>query len=157
MSKMKHFIGVTILVAVLTAAIGFGLQFGLQNGYILPALASSQGVVIDWLFGIHFWVIAFLFSLIGGFMLYSIFVFRRRKGDDSDGAHFEGHYGLEVMWTILPLIVVIYFAYLGGDTLSQVLKVNPEAMRVNVTGRQWSWTFEYPTYGISSDVAGFTR
>lgn len=152
MNRMKHYVGVTVLVAVLTFGLGFGLQSALANGYLLPPLASIQGIYIDWLFGLHFWAIAFLFALIVGFMLYSIIFFRRRKGDEEDGEHFEGHAGLEVMWTIIPLIIVIYFAYLGGDTLNKVTSVNPTALRVNVTGRQWSWTFEYPQYDITSDV-----
>ena len=36
-----------------------------------------------------------IFALIVGFMLYSIIFFRRKKGDKSDGDHFEGHAGLE--------------------------------------------------------------
>ncbi|GAB4577564.1 MAG: cytochrome c oxidase subunit II [Anaerolineales bacterium] len=152
MKQIGHFIGVTILVAILTAATGFGLQMAMQNGYLLPPLASRQGVWIDWVFGYHFWTMAFLFSLILGFMLYSIVAFRQKKGEEKDGEHFEGHTGLEVMWTVLPLITVVFFAYLGGESLSAVLAENPNAMRVNVTGRQWSWTFDYPEYGISSDV-----
>lgn len=152
MKQLRHFIFVAIIVAVLTVAVGFGLQSAMQNGHLLPMAASRQAVPIDWLFGIHFWAIAFLFSLIVGFMLYMFVAFRRKKGDDGDGAHFEGHTGLEVAWTVIPLITVIYFAFLGGDTLAQVMAVNPTAMRVNVTGRQWSWSFEYPEYGITSDV-----
>ena len=152
MKQLKHLIGVAILTAILTAAIGLGLQSAMQNGFLLPPLASRQGIWIDWLFGYHIWAIAFLFALIVGFMLYSIVVFRQKKGEEKDGEHFEGHSGLEVLWTILPLATVIYFAYLGGDTLAKVTAENPTAMRVNVTGRQWSWSFDYPEYGISSDV-----
>ncbi len=152
MNQIKHFIGVSVLVAILTAGIGFGLQSAMQNGYLLPPLASRQGVEIDWLFGIHFWVIAFLFSLIAGFMLYSIVVFRQKKGEEKDGRHFEGHAGLEVMWTIIPLAMVVFFAYLGGDSLAKVTAVNPTAIRVNVIGRQWEWSFDYPEYGVSSTV-----
>jgi cytochrome c oxidase subunit II len=152
MKQLKHFIFVTILIAILTGAIGFGLQSAMRNGYLFPPLASRQGAEIDWLFGIHIWVMAFLFSLIVGFMLYSFVAFRQKKGEEKDGEHFEGHAGLEVMWTILPLATVIFFSYLGGDSLAKVTAVNPTAMRVNVTGRQWSWQFEYPEYNISSDV-----
>jgi cytochrome c oxidase subunit 2 len=42
------------------------------------------------------------------------------------------------------------FAYLGGDALAQTLIAEPKALRVDVTGRQWTWNFVYPDYGISS-------
>ncbi|NUM45732.1 MAG: cytochrome c oxidase subunit II [Anaerolineales bacterium] len=152
MKQIGHFIGVTILVAILTAAIGLGLQYAMQNGYLMPPLASRQGIWVDWVFGYHFWAMAFLFSLILGFMLYSIVAFRQKKGEDKDGEHFEGHTGLEITWTVLPLMAVVFFAYLGGESLTNILAENPSAMRVNVTGRQWEWSFDYPEYGITSDV-----
>ncbi len=151
MNQLKHYIGVVILVAVLTVATGLGLQSALQNGYILPPAASWQAVPIDWLFGLHFWAIAFLFSLIVGFLLYSVIVFRRKKGETGDGVHFEGNTTIEILWTLIPLATVIYFAYLGAQTLSDIQRVDPDAIRVNVTGRQWSWTFEYPELGIVSE------
>jgi cytochrome c oxidase subunit 2 len=147
MKHLKHFVFVAILVALLTAGVGFGLQ----NVRLFPPAASLQADPIDSLFDIHIWAIAFLFSLIIGFMLYSVVVFRRRKGDTSDGDYIEGNTGLELIWTFIPLVVVIYFAYLGGESLAATRMVDPNAMRVNVTGRQWSWTFEYPELGIVSN------
>jgi cytochrome c oxidase subunit 2 len=143
---MKHFIGVAVLVAVLTVAVGFGLtQIGL-----LPDQASLQAVPIDALFQKHIWAIAFLFALIVGFMLYSIVVFRRRPGDESEGDHFDGHTGLEVFWTVVPLIAVLYFAYLGADALAETQRPDPHALEVDVIGVQWSWRFDYTEYGFSS-------
>lgn len=151
MKKFGHFLGVAVLVAILTAVIGLGLQYAMQNGYLMPPLASRQGIWVDWVFGYHFWAISFLFSLIVGFMLYSIIAFRQKKGEEKDGAHFEGNTTLEIVWTILPLVAVVFFAYIGGLSLSKVLAENPAAMRVNVTGRQWKWSFDYPEYGITSE------
>ncbi len=148
MKQIKHYVGATILVAVMTAGIGFWLQLVLQN---MPARASRQGIAVDWLFGLHFWMIAFLFALIAGFMLYSIIVFRRRKGEDGDGDFVEGNTPLEILWTLLPLIVVIYFSFLGGTTLAQVEAADPAAMRINVIASQWDWRFEYPNVGENQD------
>ncbi|NIP32865.1 MAG: hypothetical protein GWN62_24410, partial [Aliifodinibius sp.] len=77
---MKHFIFAVILVAVLTVLV----IFGLNQIQILPDQASLQAESIDALFDIHFIAIAFLFSLIIGFMLYSIIFFRRKAGDETD-------------------------------------------------------------------------
>lgn len=144
---MKHFIGVTLLVLVLTALVGLGLS----AAQLLPQVASLQGEFIDSLFQFHIWAIAFLFSLIGGFMLYSIFFFRRKAGDESDGPHVEGNDALEITWTVLPLIAVVGVAVLGADVLAKVTAMDPQALEVKVIGQQWSWRFEYPDYGIVSD------
>ncbi|MBC8331826.1 MAG: cytochrome c oxidase subunit II [Anaerolineae bacterium] len=144
---MKHFILVAVLVAILTVLVGFGLDtIGL-----MPELASLQGVFIDQLFRMHIWVISFLFALIIGFMLYSIIVFRRKEGEQGDGDHFEGHAGLEIAWTIVPLGIVMYFAFLGSTALAETRRADPNAYNITVTGQQWSWRFDYTDYGFSSD------
>jgi len=77
-------------------------------------------------------------------MVYSLVVFRRKKGDTTDAEHMEGNTRLEITWTIIPLFLVMIFAYLGAANLAETRRVDPEAMIVKVTARQWSWTFEYP-------------
>jgi len=117
---------------------------------LLPEQASLQAVSIDWLFGLHFKVIAFLFALIVGFMLYSIVVFRRKEGDNSDGEHIEGNTPLEVIWTVVPLGIVLYFSFLGAQILGDIERIDPRALEVNAIGSQWAWRFEYPEYGLTS-------
>ena len=76
---MIHLLIVAVLVVISTIAIGLFLT----NAPILPVEASNQAVQIDSLFHIHFWLIAFFFSLIVVFIVYSLVVFRRRKGESS--------------------------------------------------------------------------
>jgi len=78
-------------------------------------------------------------------------VFRRKKGDTTDAQHVEGNTNLEITWTILPLFLVMAFAYLGAGNLAEIRRADPNAMPVKVTGFQWSWKFEYPAYGVTSD------
>lgn len=143
---MKHLVIAAILVLVVTAL----LIVGLDNVRLLPESASAQAVPIDNLFDLEFKVIAFLFSLIVVFMLYSIIVFRRRRGDLTDAAHIEGDGRLEVVWTLAPLITVLYFAYLGGHSLAETMRPDPRPLEISVIGSQWSWRFEYPDTGIVS-------
>jgi cytochrome c oxidase subunit 2 len=145
---MKHFFGVTVLVIILTVLVGVALNtLGL-----LPDLASLQGQFIDDLFQVHAWIIAFLFALIVGFMLYSIVVFRRKEGDEEDAAHIEGNNKLEITWTVIPLITVLAVAAMGANTLAKVTAIDPQALEIKVVGQQWSWRFEYPDTGVVSDV-----
>ncbi len=148
MKQLKHFLIVGLMVAVFTAALGFFFE----TAPILPQAASRQAEPIDQLFGFHFWIMAFLFSLIVGFMLYSIVAFRQKPGELLDGDHIEGHTGLEIAWTVLPLVIVVAFSFLGGQALSDTLRADPQAIRINVTARQWDWSFYYPEYDITTDV-----
>lgn len=145
--KAVHLVLALVFVAALTGP----LLIGMQNIRLLPQQASAQAVSIDWLFNIEFKIIAIIFALIVGFMVYSLVVFRRRKGDLEDARHVEGSTPLEVAWTALPLGLVLGIAYLGSSNLSQVVAPEPQALRVEVIGRQWAWSFVYPDNGIVSD------
>ena len=76
--------------------------------------------------------------------------FVAKKGDTTDAEHIEGNTKLEIAWTIVPLFIVMIFAYLGAYSLAETRRVDPQAMVVNVTASQWAWSFEYPDYGFVS-------
>jgi cytochrome c oxidase subunit II len=146
-TSMKHFLFAIGLVIALTAL----TVFGLRALPLLPTAASLQAQPIDELFSYHFFLIAFLFSLIVGFMLYSIIVFRRKPGDESDGDHIEGNTRLEILWTLAPLAAVVFFSYLGAVILGEIERPDPRPMEVNIVASQWSWRFEYPDNEVISN------
>ncbi len=143
---MKHLIAAGFLVIVVTLALGFVLT----PANLLPDQASLQARPIDQLFSFQFWAISFLFSLIVVFMLYSMIVFRRRKGETGDGVHMHGNTALEVTWTLIPLGTVVGLAFWGAQILGETMRVDPTASEINVIASQWSWRFEYPEEGIIS-------
>jgi len=140
---MRHFVVVGILVVVMSV-VGY---LGLNAVGLMPVQASAQAGPIDRLWNLELMTISFLSALILVPMAYSLIVFRRKKGDTTDAEHVEGNTNLEITWTILPLFIVMVFAYLGAGNLAEIRSVDPEAMVVKVTGLQWSWSFEYPAYG----------
>jgi cytochrome c oxidase subunit 2 len=147
-NTMKHLAIAAVLVVVVTVL----LILGLDQVQLLPEQASAQAVPIDNLFNLEFKVIAFLFALIVVLMVYSIVVFRRKKGDTADAVHMEGNQRLEMIWTVAPLLTVLYFAYLGGSALGATLEPAPKPLVVRAVAQQWSWSFEYPDSGIVSPV-----
>jgi cytochrome c oxidase subunit 2 len=140
---MRHFVIVGILVLV-TAILTY---VGLDSMGLMPVEASAQSVSIDWMWNWQVIAISFLFALIIVPMVYSMIVFRRRKGDTSDAEHIEGNTPLEITWTVLPLFVVLAFAYMGAYSLGEIRRVDPNAMVIKVRAQQFAWTFEYPEYG----------
>lgn len=142
-SYRKHFIIVSVLVAIVAAIAIVGL-------WAVPKFpsASTQAITVNWLFDLHLAVIGFLFALVMVFMLYSLFVFRRKAGEEGDGDHFEGHTKLEIAWTVLPLIVVLIFGVIGAVTLQDVTAAQEDEMTVNVTAFSFGWQFDYPDLGV---------
>ena len=135
---MKHFVIVGILVIVLAVL----TYMGLDSVGLMPVPASAQAGPIDWLWDLQVRAMVFLFALIFVPMVYSLIVFRRRKGDTSDAEHIEGNTQLEIAWTIIPLFVVLGMAYIGAQNLAETRRADPEAMIVQVTGFQWGWRLE---------------
>jgi cytochrome c oxidase subunit 2 len=143
---MRHFVIVALLVIVLAVL----TYLGLDAVGLMPVQASAQAVIVDWLWNLEVMTISFLFALIIVPLFYSLIVFRRKKGDLGDGEHIEGNTSLEITWTVIPLLVVVAFAYLGAYNLGETRRVDPQAMEVKVTAQQFAFSFEYPEYGIAS-------
>ena len=146
-SPMRRFVIVGILVAVV-AVITYLL---LTTIGILPDQASAEAVPIDRLFEMHFVVVSFLFALITVLMVYSMIVFRRRRGDVTDGRHIKGSARLEIFWTVVPLLAVLYFSYIGSVTLAETQKNDPQALVIDVVGGQWYWSYTYPDFNITTN------
>ncbi len=142
----RHFVIAGVLVVVVAVL----LYLLLRSALPLPAQASTQAETIDWLFQAHMLLLSVLFALVVVFMFYSLIVFRRRKGDDSDGDHFEGNTTLEIGWTVIPLLVVIIFGYLGVQALRTITAPQEDELIVNVEGFQWAFAFSYPETGVQS-------
>ncbi|HXF85817.1 MAG TPA: cytochrome c oxidase subunit II [Anaerolineales bacterium] len=144
---MRHY----VIVGLLVIAMSVLAYFGAHIVWPMPVPASVQATPIDWMWNLQLIFISFLFSVIVVPLFYSLLVFRRKAGDGSDGEHMEGNTTLEVTWTLIPLFIVLAFAYMGAGNLADTLRADPNAMVVKVTGIQWSWKFEYPDYGVVSD------
>lgn len=140
---MRHF----IIVGILVVAAAAGTYAGLDALKLMPQQASAQAVPIDWMWNWQVIAMSFLFALIVVPLVYSLVVFRRKKGDTNDAEHIEGHTALEITWTVIPLITVITFAYMGAWSLRETRRADPQAMIVKVHARQFAWSFEYPEYG----------
>ena len=143
---MRHFVIVGILVVVITVL----AYVAMNSAGLMPLAASAQAGPIDWLWNLEVMTISFLFALIVAPLGYSLVVFRRRPGDTTDAEHIEGNTNLEITWTVVPLFIVMVFAFLGAGNLAETRRVDPDAMVVRVTGFQWAWSFQYPGFGVTS-------
>ena len=110
----------------------------------LPKPASNEAARIKPLFWFVIVICIVVFAVVAAVMLYSVTHFRAAADDDSDGPPIHGHTGLEIVWTIIPTVLVtaigIYSAIVLGR--NDALGANP--FRVNVTAQQFAWSFSYP-------------
>jgi cytochrome c oxidase subunit 2 len=106
---------VVLVLASSTAAL---VLVGLWVGYnvnVLPIDASSNAPTYDALFKVLFSIGTILFLGILILLLYSLAAFRRRPGDVGDGLALEGNLPLEIVWTAIPAVVVLFVGLYSYD------------------------------------------
>jgi cytochrome c oxidase subunit II len=145
---MRHLVIVGIIIVILTPLI----YFGINASHVMPIEASAQAIPVDWMWNMDMAVIAFLFCLIMVPLVYALIVFRRRKGELGDGERIKDSSALEITWTVIPLMLVTVFAYLGAYSLGETRIAAPNALELNVTAHQWDWSFTYPEGFTSNEL-----
>lgn len=145
---MKHGIILTVLIGAISAL----LVAVFLNVSLTPAAASAQAEPIDRLLRIMFSIAGVILTLCLVLLIYNAVVFRHRPGDTEDGPPVEGHTPLEMLWTLVPLALVLWLAFQGAVVLRDISRAADEGteLEVKVTAFQWAWKFEYPQYGITS-------
>ena len=157
----------TILILVI-AAIAIALV-SLWMGQVayswFPPQASAESVLIDNLFSFLTTLGTFIFLGVIGTLSYSVLFQRADKYDESDGPPIEGNVKLEIIWTAIPLALVIWIAFYSYQIYDQMsvlgpmehvhmmasaqaapLENDPQAdntENIEVFSRQWSWEFRY--------------
>ena len=118
----------------------------LANGgnFFLPEGASTATQGVDRMFGLIFYISLFFFVLIVAFMVFFVLKYRRRGNDVTVEDSPNDHKGLELTWSIIPLIIVVIIFWMGFRGYMTLSVVPTDAYEVLVTGQKWSWKFTYP-------------
>jgi cytochrome c oxidase subunit 2 len=94
-----------------------------------------------------YWAVG-VFVLVEGALLYAIFKFRGRP-DDPEPHQIHGNTTVEIIWTIIPALIL---AFIAVPTVKGIFQTNAhppgDALRIEVVGHQWWWEFRYPEAGV---------
>jgi cytochrome c oxidase subunit 2 len=94
-----------------------------------------------------FWVCVVIAIVVFGVMFYSIFAHRRSKHPVP--ATFHHSTTVEIIWTIIPFLILIGLAVPAAGTLIKQYDTRNADMTVKITGYQWKWQYEYVGEGVS--------
>ena len=101
------------------------------------------------IFDLHmlvFWICVAIGIVVFGMMIYSIIAHRKSKGAVASDFHESST--VEVLWTIIPFIILIAVAVPATSTLLKVEDTSNADLTIKVTGLQWKWKYEYEN-GVS--------
>ena len=165
---------VLILAAVATALAAISFWVG-QSAYgWMPPQASAESILVDRLFSFLVTVGTFIFLGVFVTLAYAVLFQQAGRYDSSDGPHIEGNVTLEIVWTAIPLALVLWIAVFSIQIYEQMSilrqmdhvhmgKATEEAapvvqgsadsdadVPIEVLARQWTWEFRYPGQNVSS-------
>ena len=132
-----------ILFALVASAAG--LTLALVPGW-LPEQASDEAGRIDFVFWFVTAICVFIFAIVAAVTIYTIWKFRAKPDDDSDGLPIHGHTGLEIAWTAVPTMLVTAIAIVSAIVLAKDDAQGANPLRVDVTAQQFFWSYRYPGY-----------
>jgi cytochrome c oxidase subunit 2 len=103
--------------------------------------ASNIARGVDLSFAVIFGIS--LFFLIGITVVMIYFVIRYRRSKNPKATQIEGNNKLEIIWTVIPTILVLIMFYYGWVGYKPMREVPDDAIPIKVYGQMWSWQFEY--------------
>ena len=106
---------------------------------------------IDGLFWMVFWIATAVFALVMGGLVVILFFFRDRKKDtDKEPKQLHGSPKLEVLWTIIPALILAGIAVPTVSSIFDLTECSSDAMEVEIIGHQWWFEFYYPDQDITT-------
>lgn len=140
-SRRRHarLLGLIALFAILLSACsGAGPQTALNPE---GPIARS----IDDLWELVFVLATIVFVIVQIALAYTVIRFRARKNDDTEPVQVHGNTRLEIMWTIIPVVILASIGYpiVKGIFDVRAIAEGDDVLQVQITGHQWWWEFEY--------------
>jgi cytochrome c oxidase subunit 2 len=141
----------TILLWIVVAVVAvLAASWVILNGQAIiksfwpPDPASTQGVAIHNLYTIVFTIAVIIFFVVEGLIVWTVLRYRRKPGDDELPPQTHGHNLAEVVWTIVPTLIVIFLFFVSWQTLNTVeARAGTPDLKVRAHAGQFQWTFDY--------------
>jgi cytochrome c oxidase subunit 2 len=143
-NRQKDRAAVVPMVLIVVISSVLGVILGLLIDWF-PTAASTQAEPIDTLWDVLIIASVPVFVGVQAFVLYCVWRFRMRPGQEQqDGPPIHGNTKLEVVWTVIPAVLILGLCTYAYFVLDDIEEAKANEWRINVTGQQFTWTFEYP-------------
>jgi cytochrome c oxidase subunit 2 len=135
--SIASLLGIGVIAGGIAAAVALGFQW-------IPTPASKEADRITFLFWFVVVICIVIFALVAAVIAYSVLHFRAAPDDDSDGPPIHGNTTLEIWWTLIPTVLVTAIGIVSAIVLARNDAAGSNPLRVDVTARQFAWSFSYP-------------
>jgi cytochrome c oxidase subunit II len=142
-----------LIGAVLLAGVGLAIVTGVDligtsqrivTGLYPPVAVTAQGAQIRDLYTIVFLIAVVIFFVVEGLILWTVLRYRRKPTDYDLPAQTHGNAVAEVVWTVVPTLIVAFLFIISWQTLNtvEIVSADPQT-RIKAVAGQFQWTFEY--------------
>ena len=111
------------------------------NQLDLHPAASKMASDVQWLHNFMLIICLVIFLAVFGVMFYSILKHRKSVGHKS--ANFHESVGVEIAWTVVPLIIVMAMGLLATKSVVAMKDTTNADLTIKTTGYQWKWGYDY--------------
>ncbi|MCU0532854.1 MAG: cytochrome c oxidase subunit II [Hydrococcus sp. Prado102] len=167
-----------LTLSVLAVLLGFFSYWVAQQSYSwFPPQAAAESKLFDDLFSLFVGLGIFVWFGVTIPLIYSVIFHRASKYDFSDGPAIEGNTTLEIIWTAVPIVLVLSLAFASYRTYDKMAIQGPTELvhlhvpslmesayaapdkapvqttpieHIDVIAKQWAWIFHYPDRNITS-------
>lgn len=151
--------GFHALGLLLFLIIGLGLFFwysSVASAHYLPRAASDHGVRTDLMFWITMAVLTFAFVMTNVFLF--VFAYKYQYKEGNKAYFYPENHKLEMIWTVIPAIVMAVLVFYGWKEWSAITKDAPkESVVVEIMGKQFAWQVRYPGKDLAFGDYHFTK
>ena len=112
---------------------------------------TSWGSEINELYLLTTVILTFVFFAVAIPFCYAIWKFREKEGDTRIPKQVTGNHKLEVLWTLIPIVLLIFIFIPTVELILKGYEEPPEdTLRIEAIAHQWWWEFKYPDLGITT-------
>jgi cytochrome c oxidase subunit 2 len=112
----------------------------------MPVGVTSTSREIYDLHMLVLWVCVLIAAGVYGAMIYAIVKFRKSAG--AKPAKFTHNSPIEVVWTVIPAVILVALAVPAAETLIRMEDTRDADLTIKVTGLQWRWQYDYIDEGV---------
>jgi cytochrome c oxidase subunit 2 len=134
MKKFGALIGAALL------ALHAGTATAAYQLNLTPGVTKASQMIYD-LHNLMMWIILVIFVGVFAVMFWSVYAHRKSVGHKA--ANFHENTTVELIWTIVPFIILIFMAWPATKGLLSVRDTSSPDMTIKATGYQWKWGYDY--------------
>jgi len=136
--------GLVAAIAVVATLYVTGAGAAIVASLYPPEAVTEQGKLVRELYNIVFLIAAAIFFLVEGLIIWTVIAYRRRPTDSELPPQTHGNSTAEIIWTVVPTLIVAFLFVISWQTLNTVDATNAKTeTKIRAVAGQFQWTFEY--------------